>query len=234
MRKSFIMTSNVKKYVSAMNRVMSCAPGIDRFVLVSGEVGQGKTETAAWWRQSYGMGSVFVRVKKAMGPRWLLENIAGGLGLMPQKKSQRLFEQCVEALAGADAALILDEIDYVADKVTLVETIRDIGDVAGIAVVLVCMPWADERLRRYPALMRRVSQRVAFRNLGYEDAEEAMREICEVAVSEGALRSILGKRDGGLPVYMLYRWAQLCEAMAKKYGVDEVREEHLLKKGAKL
>jgi len=76
--------------------------------------------------------------------------------------------------------------------------------------------------------------RVAFRNLGYEDAAEAMREICEVAVSEGALRSILGKRDGGLPVYMLYRWAQLCEAMAKKYGVDEVREEHLLKKGAKL
>jgi len=230
MRKPFVMTMNVKKYVAAMSRVVASQPGIDQFVIVSGEVGQGKTETGAWWRDTYSPKSVLVRVKKAMGPHWLLSNIVEGLGLLPAKKSQDLFDQSVEALGGTDVALILDEVDYVADKVTLMETIRDIGDVAGVPVVFVCMPWAEERLKRYPALMRRVSQRVVFGNLGIEDASDVMRQVCDVSVSECAMRAILSNKEEALPVYMLYRWALLCESMAKKYGVNEIRAEHLSKK----
>ena len=113
---------------------------------------------------------------------------------------------------------------------TLIETIRDIGDVAGIPVVFVCMPWADERLKRYPALMRRVSQRVVFCNLGFDDATDVMRQVCDVSVSECAMRAMLSNKEEALPVYMLYRWALLCESVARKYGVSEVRAEHLSKK----
>jgi len=93
------------------------------------------------------------------------------------------------------------------------------------------MPWADERLKRYPALMRRVSQRVIFKNLGFDDANDVMRQICDVTVSECAMRAILSNKEEALPVYMLYRWALLCESMARKYGVNEVLAEHLSRKG---
>jgi len=230
LRKQFAMTANVKRYVTAVNNAVASPPGIDKFVIVTGEVGQGKTETSLWWKNHHSPHSVLVRVKKAMGPKWLLSDIASELGLMPAKTSQALFDQIVETLMGSDRALILDEVDYVADKNTLVETIRDIGDMAGIPIILICMPWADQRLKRYPALMRRVSQRVVFQNLEFEDMRMVMDQICEVKVSDDALQAILAS-EKSMPVYSLYRWAQACETLARKHNVSEVRAEHLARKG---
>lgn len=229
MRKQFAMTANVKRYVTAVNAAVASPAGIDKFVIVAGEVGQGKTETSLWWKNHHSPHSVLVRIKKAMGPRWLLEDIVSELGLMPAKKSQGLFDQIVETLMGSDRALILDEVDYVADKTTLVETIRDIGDMTGIPVILICMPWADERLKRYPALMRRVSQRVVFKDLEHDDVCEVMGQICEVPVADCAVQAILAG-DKKMPVYKLYRWAQACEQLARKHNVSEVRAEHLARK----
>lgn len=230
MLKQFAVTANVKRYVTAVNAALASPPGIDKGVIVTGAVGQGKTETSLWWKNHQSPHSVLVRVKKAAGPKWLLSDIASELGLMPAKTSHALFDQVVEDLLGSDRALILDEFDYVADKTTLVETIRDLGDMTGIPIVMICMPWADERLKRYPALMRRVSQRVEFKNLGTEDVRMVMDQICEVPVADDALMAILAS-ERGMPVYSLYRWAKAFEDIARKHNVSEVRAEHLARKG---
>ncbi len=230
MRKEFALTANVKRYVTAVNHALQSPPGIDKFVIVTGEVGQGKTETSLWWKNTHSPTSLIVRVKKAMGPKWLLSDIASEIGQTPARNTQDLFDQVQAELMGSDRALILDEVDYVADKNTLVETIRDIGDTVGIPIVLICMPWADQRLKRYPALMRRVTQRVQFQNLQFEDVRMVMDQICEVAVSDDAVQAILGKA-GAMPVYALYRWAQACETLARKHNVSEVRAEHLARQG---
>jgi len=96
LRKQFAMTANVKRYVTAVNNAVASPPGIDKFVIVTGEVGQGKTETSLWWKNHHSPHSVLVRVKKAMGPKWLLSDIASELGLMPAKTSQALFDQIVD------------------------------------------------------------------------------------------------------------------------------------------
>lgn len=111
MRKQFAVTANVKRYTTAVNAAVASPPGIDKFVIVTGEVGQGKTETSLWWKNTQSPHSVLVRVKKAMGPRWLLDNIATELGLMPAKRTQGLFDQIVETLP-APTLRIMSKYDF--------------------------------------------------------------------------------------------------------------------------
>ena len=134
---------------------------------------------------------------------WLLGEIVVELGLVPEKRTSDLFHQAVGELMGTDRTLIFDEIDYVAEKRTLVETIRDIGDMAGTPIILIGMPWAPEKLKRFPALWRRISQVVPYHGLTAADVRLVMDQICEVAVDDSAVAAIAGSAKtviGGQPL----------------------------------
>lgn len=231
MKKQFAETENVRRYLVAMNRMLASPPGIDKFLLVHGEVGLGKTETNLWWKNLHSPQSAFIRIKKAMGVRWLLDEIVVELGLVPEKRTSDLFHQIVGELMGTDRALIFDEIDYVADKKTLVETIRDIGDMAGTPIVLVGMPWAPEKLKRFPALWRRISQVVPYHGLTEGDVRLVLDQICEVPVDDSAVAAIAASNKTTTTA-SLYRWAQACETVARARKAEVVTAEHLKAKAA--
>lgn len=231
MKKGFAETQNVQRYQVAVNRMLASPPGIDKFMLVHGEVGLGKTETNLWWKNHYSPQSAFIRIKKAMGVRWLLGEIVAELGLVPEKRTEDLFHQAVGELLGTDRTLIFDEVDYVADKRTLVETIRDIGDMAGTPIILIGMPWAPEKLKRFPALWRRISQVVPYHGLTAADVRLVMDQICEVAVDDSAVAAIAGSVKA-VTTASLYRWAQACETVARARKVEMVTAEHLKAKAA--
>ncbi len=231
MKKQFAETQNVQRYLVAVNRMLASPPGIDKFMLVHGEVGLGKTETNLWWKNTMSPQSAFIRIKKAMGVRWLLEEIVVELGLVPEKRTSDLFHQVVGELIGTNRTLIFDEIDYVADKRTLVETIRDIGDMAGTPIILVGMPWAPEKLKRFPALWRRISQVVPYHGLTEADVRLVMDQICEVRVDDSAVAAIKASTKTTSPA-SLYRWAQACEGVARARKTDLVTAEHLKAKAA--
>lgn len=231
MKKCFVETVNVKRFLVAMNTVVASPPGIDKFALVHGEVGLGKTETNLWWRNTVSPQSAFIRVKKAMTVRWLLEEIVAELGLVPERRTSDLFHQAVGELLGTDRALIFDEVDYVAEKKTLVETIRDLGDMAGTPIVLIGMPWAETRLQAFPALWRRISQSVKFHGLGRDDVRLVMDQICEVTVDDSAVDAIASSSKC-TSTASLYRWAQACERLARAKKTDVVTADHLKAKAA--
>ena len=226
MKKRFAETDNVRRFLAAVNRAVASPPGIDKFMLVYGEVGLGKTETNLWWKNCHSPRSAFVRIKKAMSVRWLLEEVVVELGLTPERRTSDLFHQAVGELMGSDRVLIFDEVDYVADKRTLVETIRDLGDMSGTPMILIGMPWAEIKLKKFPALWRRVSQVVQFASLGVADIRDVLDQICEVQVADCAVEAI-AKSGKLVSAAGLYRWAQACEAMARKHDVAQVRAEHL-------
>jgi len=230
-KKGFAQTQNVQKYIVAVNRMLSSPPGIDKFMLVHGEVGLGKTESSLWWRNNMSPQSAFIRIKKAMRVPWLLEEIVAELGLVPERRTQDLFHQVVGELMGTDRALIFDEIDYVADKKTLVETIRDIGDMAGTPIIFIGMPWAPDKLKRFPALWRRISQVVPYHGLTAADVRLVMDQICEVSVDDSAVAAIAASAKTTTTA-SLYRWAQACEQIARARKVDVVTAEHLKAKAA--
>lgn len=231
MKKQFAETQNVQRYLVAVNRMLASPPGIDKFMLVHGEVGLGKTETNLWWKNTMSPQSAFIRIKKAMGVRWLLEEIVVELGLVHEKRTSDLFHQVVGELIGTNRALIFDEIDYVADKRTLVETIRDIGDMAGTPIILVGMPWAPEKLKRFPALWRRISQIVPYHGLTEADVRLVLDQICEVAVDDSAVAAIAASAKTTTTA-SLYRWAQACETVARAKKTDVVTAEHLKARAA--
>jgi len=230
-KKRFAETENVQRYVVAVNRMVASPPGIDKFMLVHGEVGLGKTETSLWWKNTHSPQSAFIRIKKAMSVRWLLEEIVAELGLVPERRTSDLFHQAVGELLGTNRALIFDEVDYVADKRTLVETIRDIGDMAGTPIILIGMPWAPEKLKRFPALWRRISQTVPYHGLTANDVRLVLDQICEVPVADDAVAAIAASAKTTTTA-SLYRWAQACESVARARKVDVVTAAHLTAKAA--
>jgi len=230
-KKRFAETENVQRYLVAVNRMLASPPGIDKFMLVHGEVGLGKTETNIWWKNNRSPQSAFIRIKKAMSVRWLLEEVVAELGLVPEKRVSDLFHQAVGELLGSDRTLIFDEIDYVADKRTLVETIRDIGDMAGTPIILIGMPWAPEKLKRFPALWRRISQVVPYHGLTANDVRLVLDQICEVPVDDSAVAAIAASTKT-VSAAGLCRWAQACETVARARKLDVVTADHLKAKAA--
>ena len=94
MKKVFAKTSNVTNFVSAMNRLVNRQDGIPGMALIFGEPGLGKTRTTLWWAaQNDG---VFIRTKKLMTGRWLLEEIVAELGEAPLRRTSDLFRQAVD------------------------------------------------------------------------------------------------------------------------------------------
>ncbi len=233
MRKQFAITANVKRYLAAVNTLLASPPGVDKFMLVYGHVGLGKTESSIWWKNTQCPDAVFIRIKKAMTTAWLLQELVAELGLPPQSRTSDLFHQVVGELLGSNRPLILDEIDYVAGKTVLIETLRDIGDMAGTPVVLIGMPEAPGVFSRFPALQRRISQVVQFDGLHLEDVRAVLDQICEVPVADCAAKAIHGA--GKLTtVAQLYRWAQTCEILhrSKKLAPEQpVTAELLQRKG---
>ena len=230
MKKQFALTANVKRFSQAVNNILSAPPGIDRMALVYGDPGLGKTETALWWVNHYGQGAAFVRTKKLMSGRWLLEEIVSELGEQPAYRTSDLFRQAVDALAGTDRVVILDEIDYLAHDPRCIETVRDIHDTTNSPFVFLGMGAADKKLKRYRHLWRRFSQVVRFEPLDKEDVTAVISQICEVPVDNSAIDAICATNN--LTVAMLYRWSQRFESLAKSRQLELITADDLTNKGS--
>ena len=228
MKKQFAETLNVRRFEAAAAQVVASPPGVDRFMLVYGNVGLGKTESSIWWKNNRNPLSAIVSIKSAMTPLWLLTDIACELGLVPAKRTMDLFYQITGELIGTNRVLIFDEADYVIQKTTLIETIRNIGDHAGTPIILIGMPWAEEKLKKYPALWRRITQVVKYEGLTQTDVRLVLDQICEVPVDDSAVEAIAGSNKCTTAA-SLYRWAQACESVARTRKLDLVTAEHLTK-----
>ena len=218
MRKEFAITKNVKRFMAALAAVISSPAGIDRMALVFGDPGLGKTETAIWWVNHYGNNAAYIRTKKLMSGRWLLEEIVTELGESPTWRTSDLFRQAVEALTGTDRVVILDEVDYLARDARVIETIRDIHDTTGSPFIFIGMDQADKKLKRFRHLWRRFSQVIRFDPLDRDDVAMVLGQVCEIGLDDSVFDVICC--NGELTVAMLYRWAQRLEQIAKRNSAE--------------
>ncbi|HPA15756.1 MAG TPA: AAA family ATPase [Desulfobacterales bacterium] len=225
MKKEFAVTDNVKRFCAAVNGILQAPAGVDRMALIYGDPGLGKTETATWWVIHYGESAVYVRTKKLMSGRWLLEEVVAELGEQPAYRTSDLFRQAVDVLIGTNRVVILDEIDYLAYDARVIETIRDIHDITNSPFVFIGMAQADKKLKRYRHLWRRFSEVVRFDNLTREDTAAVIRQIAEVPVNDSAIEAIHG--SGNLTVAMLYRWVQKMERIAKSRNLEQITADDL-------
>lgn len=223
MKKVFARTGNVIAFTNAMTRLQKREQGIPGMSLVFGEPGLGKTRTALWWAAQEGNG-VFIRTKKLMTGRWLLEEIVGELGETPSHRVSDLFRQIRAQLLSRPRTIIIDEVDYLAYDARVLETLRDIHDDTDAPVVMIGMNEADKKLMRYKHLYDRFSEVVPFRSLSGEDVASIADQICEVKLTKDAVAHIHQTANRFRQVMV---WLYKAESIARTNNLTQVTADDL-------
>lgn len=225
MRKVFVETKNVKRFVAMCWRAVSRCIGIPRFYFTLGVTGTGKSETMIYSINHYFPDAVYVRCIKIMSARWLLEELVGGLGLEPQWRSKDLFDQARDALIGTDRIVIFDEIDHLTYDSRIIETMRDLNDLTNAPFIFVGMHNADRKLKRFPHLWRRFSEVIRFELPDREDATSILTQVCEVKIDDSVIDAVCATQN--LTISLIYHWAQKIEGVARSKGLGIVSADDL-------
>lgn len=228
MKRIFARTINVERFVAAMTRLHQRQEGIPGMALVFGEPGLGKTKTCIWWCcQNDG---VFIRTKKLMTGRWLLEEIVAELGEAPMRRISDLYRQAVDQLLEKPRTIFVDEADYLAHDARVLETLRDIHDTTGTPIVLIGMDQADKKLARYKHLFDRFSEIVKFHPLDNQDIKMIADQLCDVRLTDDAILYIAEQANRFRRVIV---WLYKAEAIAKANSLKEVCAKHLSNGGGR-
>lgn len=195
MRNLFVQTSNVKRFLAAMSVVEQRGAPEAGFMLVEGDAGTGKSATGQWW--AVHNDAVLVRVKAAATPHWLLTDIVRGLGEnAPARSCENLFLQAFEHLIRDRRPLVIDEVENAVRDMKVIETIRDLGDLAEVPVILIGREWVKSRLRRERQIWTRISAVAPFGPATEADVALCVKQLCEVPVADAVVAEIHRQSEG--------------------------------------
>lgn len=131
--------TNVAFAIEAINQVTNVEDlGAPHMAVLFGPPGYGKTQAAMFLAHPQGKNAVFVAVRSFDTTKTLAQLICLELGI--QIKSQwpvaTLYEHIVKRLQQLGRPLVIDEVDYIAEKNTM-DFIRTIHDNTTVAIVLI-------------------------------------------------------------------------------------------------
>lgn len=222
MKENLAITKNVRRFLQGIEQVNTPIRGRIGNMLAFGREGTGKSEVAQWFANQRDI--PYVRAKKGGSQRGLLSTIVGELGEAPVFRTESLFEQLIEILFDTPTPIIIDEVDYLM-KGDVVETLRDINDVTNTPIIMVGMGQIDKKLKRLPHLYDRFTSIVKFELFDEQEVANLAKEICEVKLSECAVRFITA--DGQGKLRLTTSWFARAEKLARHNGLDEVQASHL-------
>jgi len=222
MKKTFIKTKNVKRFVALMDELQKLLPNIPKLALVNGEHGLGKSQTIQWWADKND--SIYVRATQGMTSRWLLSEIAEELGEEPYWHTQENFELIKGILRQNPKTIIVDEVDYLIEKST-VETLRDLHDRTACPIVLVGMGAADKKLARYPHLVDRLYKSLKFEQFNAEDITDILQQITDLEFTSDAINYLATRTN---QFRQLVKLINRIEKLSETNKFDEI-DEYTLK-----
>ena len=222
MRKLFVKTHNVKRFIGLMNNLIDKSNEVPKMGLVYGDPGLGKTQTAVWWATKND--AVYVRAQNKMTNKWLLEKIVYELGESPSRKMADLIEQCISHLRLKPQVIIIDEVDYLINRMKIVETLRDLHDLTGAPVVLIGMQESKTKLGKYRHLYDRISEILEFKPFSKEDVEVIVEELSEIKISDEAREIFFEKKNR---FRQIIKGIALLENLAKTNGLIKIETKQV-------
>lgn len=147
-----------------------------RMGLFYGFSGYGKTVAAAF--ASARTGAIYIHAQRIWTQKSLLEAIAEALGIARlERTATGIFRQIIQQLALTPVDIIIDEMDYLADK-GLVEVIRDIHDNTSVAVLMIGEEALPTKLKRWERFDNRILVATAAQPCSLEDALKLRDHYC--------------------------------------------------------
>lgn len=194
MKYRIVQTENILRLHEASTALMERHAGMPGMGVVHGDTGAGKSTACAWLNNK--VHGIYVRARALSTPSSFLGSILRELDMEPANSCAAMVDQIVERLALTGRPLMVDEADYVAEKVRLTETLRDIHDLSTVPVILIGMNQITRKLDRRRQLSGRLAQAVEFGPIDAEDARAVADTLCEVMVADDLLDDLRHKAGG--------------------------------------
>lgn len=216
MKYQIVPVSNVVRLSEAGNALIERGLGMPGMGLIHGHTGAGKTTAATWFiTRCHG---VYVRAMATSSPANLLGTILKELDIEPRGSCAERVETIVAKLAESQRPLFVDEADYLVENKRLVDTLRDIHDLATVPVVLIGMAGIQRKIRGREQLAGRIAQSVEFAPASAADALLLARHLCEIDVAEDLVARVHAKASGSMRLLVvgLARVEAWAKARSKK------------------
>ena len=191
MKRKFVVTQNVKRFVDLMDTLKNAPANLPKMALVYGDFGLGKSQTIMWWVTNND--AIYVRCNHKMSARWLLTEIVEELDYVPTYLTSLLFKQIEDKLRERPKVLVVDEVDFLLNNSSAIEIVRDLHDKIGIPVVLVGMSLAEAKLKLHKHIYDRLLGVLKFETFNKDDVAKIVTEISEVEFEPDALELICTK-----------------------------------------
>lgn len=226
MKNIFARTGNVDLFVALVNSLQERETGIDGMGLIFGEPGLGKTRTAIWYADK--IPAIYYRAKEHTTLRSLLEGIVVELGQAPMFRTSDLYMQICSALRDQMRTIMIDEVDYLTTRKGGIETLRDIADETGVAVILIGMMDAERKVARFKHLYDRLSAHVLkFMPLQEQEIKGLAEQVCEAKLDESAIAEIRARSGGKLR--KIFQEFHRAEKMASANDLEVIKAAHFRK-----
>ncbi|MBR1681334.1 AAA family ATPase [bacterium] len=220
MKKVFVKTNNVKRFITMMNNLQNRAEGVPGMALVYGEPGLGKTQVIKWW--AFKNDAILIRCNQMMSARWLLKEILDYMSEIKPYSISDSFDEVIRNLILAPRVLIVDEVDYLTmEKNKSIEILRDIHDKTNVPVVLVGMTSAHSRLKKFSHLYDRLSEIVKFERFSKSDIKTIVKELSEIEMTDCAIKYIYSNLNRFRQIVKVINKA---ETIAKANGLSSIDE----------
>lgn len=191
MKRKFVITQNVKRFVDLMDTLKNASANLTKMALVYGDFGLGKSQTIMWWVTNND--EIYVRCNHKMSARWLLTEIVEELDDVPTYLTSLLFKQIEDKLHERPKVLVVDEVDFLLNNSSAIEIVRDLHDKIGIPVVLVGMSLVGAKLKRHKHIYDRLLGVLKFETFNKDDVAKIVTEISEVKFEPDALELVCVK-----------------------------------------
>lgn len=163
--------TNVALCMGALERVMDRSRHLPGMVVFYGPAGYGKTMAATYAANRHR--AYHIRCCNISTRKSILESILKEMGIVAERTMASQLDQIAEQLTVSQRPLIIDEIDHLVEKGSIVEIIRDIHDLsAASAILLIGEEGVPGRLKRYERFHRRVLDWVPAQPADFQDAAQ--------------------------------------------------------------
>ena len=171
MREEFIRTRNYIKLVESFANLKNLPETAPRMGLAFGDFGLGKT--VGLEKIAAQENAILLRATQTWSKSSLLSKLCTELGLDTKGHSSMMHERVKDSFILEPRIVIIDEVDALlkAEKLSVLELLRDLHDETQIIIFFVGMEEANAKFKKYRHYYSRIVELIKFEGIALQDIE---------------------------------------------------------------
>ncbi|MDR0966685.1 MAG: AAA family ATPase [Myxococcales bacterium] len=189
MRNIIAETRNLTTLAQTAEALRTRATDLPGIAAIVGKPGSGKTQGCVWLRDQ--VDAIYMKANSFWTPRSMLDCLCVETGVDTRGLRGVVIDRLIERLAISYRAIIIDEGDYLVEKISLLDALRDIHDLSGAPLLVVGMQDFLAKVKRREQFASRIARTIQFGDATIEDVRVVAKACCEVELADDLLARIV-------------------------------------------